>query len=351
MKISEVYGFNYDGSWGSSGLDVWQHHDHGRMAVEIARGKTYFPEWNTARWWLSHHPYQQSPAQFLANFEAGLSLFAQHDIQVIPVLFNRWLDPVCDFGGVPIDHIVPHLSVWNKADDLFLDTSGSGGHRTLSPVEQVFRNYLLDVVGAHADDPRILMWDLCNEPLMGAYVDDADSAIRQAELRWLTWCRSTCQVAGASQPITVGNYQNLTAVSLTEPISDVISFHPYYIWNGDPVDEPMSQRETFERLIDEVQALAAAAGKELLASETVWGARDDAVHVEVMRYTLDQLVQRGIGFTVHALHHSLVSDLHRDEYGPVGPPECLHFIEADGQLRTGHEAFNEFAPSARGVRS
>ena len=38
------------------------------------------------------------------------------------------------------------------------------------------------------------------------------------------------------------------------------------------------------------------------------------------------------------------ADLHRDEWGPVGRPEWLHFIEADGSLRAGHEAFNEFAP-------
>jgi len=55
-------------------------------------------------------------------------------------------------------------------------------------------------------------------------------------------------------------------------------------------------------------------GKELLASETVWGAVDDAKHVEVLRYTLGELRKRGIGFTVHALQHSLVSDLH---FAPV----------------------------------
>ena len=91
-------------------------------------------------------------------------------------------------------------------------------------------------------------------------------------------------------------------------------------------------------------AIAERACKELIANETVWGARNDATHVEVMRYTLAQLTQRGIGFTVHALHHSLVADLHRDEWGPVGRPEWLHFIEADGSLRPGHEAFNEFGP-------
>ena len=53
MRCSEVRGFNYDGSWGTSALDLWQHHDHGTMAVEIARAKAYFPGWNTVRWWMS----------------------------------------------------------------------------------------------------------------------------------------------------------------------------------------------------------------------------------------------------------------------------------------------------------
>ena len=114
MRIGEVFGFNYDGSWGTSGLDLWQHHDHGRMAVEVARGKAYFPGWNVARWWLSHEAYQRDPSRFLANFDAGLGVFAEHGILVMPVLFNRWRDPVCDFGGVPLDHLIPHHSAWNE---------------------------------------------------------------------------------------------------------------------------------------------------------------------------------------------------------------------------------------------
>ena len=85
------------------------------MAVEIARGKEYFPGWNVARWWLSHEAHQRDPQRFLANFEAGLGIFAEHGILVMPVLFNRWRDPVCDFGGVPLDHLIPHHSAWTSA--------------------------------------------------------------------------------------------------------------------------------------------------------------------------------------------------------------------------------------------
>ncbi len=89
-------------------------------------------------------------------------------------------------------------------------------------------------------------------------------------------------------------------------------------------------------------ALARRVGKEILASETVWGAIDDGKRVEILRYTLGELKKRGIGFIVHALYHSLVADLHYPEYGPVSVPGTLHFINADGSLRKGHEAFNEF---------
>lgn len=54
---------------------------------------------------------------------------------------------------------------------------------------------------------------------------------------------------------------------------------------------------------------------------------------------------------MHALHHSLIADLHRDACGPVGRPEWMHFIEPDGTLRPGHEAFNDFAPGRRGTRA
>jgi hypothetical protein len=336
MQCKDVRGFNYDGSWGTSGLDLWQHHEHGTLAVEVARGKRYFSGWNVARWWLSDDAFQRDPERFLGNFEAGLATFARHDIHVIPLLFNRWRDPVCDFGGVSLEHLVPELSVFSRGRQDLFAYSEAEWPRDPAPIEARHRRYLEAVVGEHADDPRIFAWDLCNEPLMAPYVEDASSTIRGAELRWLTWIYETCKRLGAAQPLTVGNYAGLPVIRLTEPISDFISFHPYYAWNINP------DKGRFERLLDDVVALGEEAGKELLASETVWGASDDAKHVEVMCYTLGELCQREIGFVVHALQHSLVADLHWPEYGPVGSPEVLHFVNPDGSLREGHEAWNEF---------
>jgi hypothetical protein len=345
MDISEARGFNYSGSWGTSGLDLWQHHDEAAMGREIARGKELFPGWNLGRWWLSHEAYQRDPGRFLDNFEGGLALFARHDIKVMPVLFNRWRDPICDFGGVPLDHIVPGLSSY-CLDGAFASVDQvawtQDGMATLDhDSENIFRAYLDGVLGAHADDDRIMAWDLCNEPLMGAYVDDADSPVRQGELRWLSWIRQVGAVDRVSQPVSIGNYSNLTAIRLTEPLSDFISFHPYYIPNWG--ERSTSTKARFESFLDEVVAFARSVGKPLLANETVWGSQSDAEHVDFIRYTLSELGRRDIGFSIHALHHSLVADLHAREFGPVGRPGRLEFINADGSLRAGHEIFNEFA--------
>lgn len=343
MKISDVRGFNYSGSWGTSGLDLWQHHDNDLMNVEVSRGKSFFPGWNVARWWLSHEGFQRDPQRFLANFETGLAIFARNGILVMPVLFNRWRDPVCDFGGVPLDHIIPDTS------NYVLPKSFVGIDQPDEEpwsIHRLFRNYLDAVVGTHAEDERIIAWDLCNEPLMGPYVNDPQSSIRLGELRWLGWCRDVCKAIGARQPLTIGNYPNITAIEITEPLMDVISFHPYYIPNYRPDRPQLAQvgtKEGYENFLDEIVALAKKSGKELIASETVWGAVEDADHVAIAEYTLSALVKRKIGFTVHALHHSLVADLHAAQYGPVGWPGRLEFINADGSLRVGHEVFNKFA--------
>jgi hypothetical protein len=337
MHCADVRGFNYSGSWGTSGLDLWQHHDQGTMAVEVARGKGYFPGWNVCRWWLSDEAFQRQPERFLANLEAGLALFADHGILVIPLLFNRWRDPICDFGGVALEHIVPGLSFMaDSRPDLFA-YSGAEWPREPGRSERTHRAYLEAVVGSHRDDTRILAWDLCNEPLMGPYVNDPASPILAGELQWLRWCYQTCKRLGARQPLTVGNYPGLRVLALTEPFSDILSTHPYYVWNA-----PGADKAEYEASLDEALAYARSKGKELLASETVWGALDDAERVTVLRYTLGELSQRGIGFLAHALQHSLVADLHTPEYGPVSAPGALHFVNADGSLRPGHEAFNEY---------
>jgi hypothetical protein len=149
--------------------------------------------------------------------------------------------------------------------------------------------------------------------------------------------RDLVRAGGATAPICVGALPGLDQVKLLEPICDVITWHPYYAWNS-----WIKTPERFARDLDDIVGFINSTGKPALVTETGWGAMDDARRAEVLRVELGALRERGIGFLVHLLHHTLVADGHRPEYGPISQAGYMAFIEADGRLRAGHEVFNSF---------
>ena len=144
MDYSAIRGFNYQPSYGRTGFEIWQLFDAAVVDEELGRGKTYFPQINAVRLWLSWESFTRGPERFLDNFEAALAIAARHDLLVMPVLFNRWHSMLADYGGIYIDHFMPGISS--------------------VPPDRRFGPYLEDVVGRHAADTRIFAWDLCNEP-------------------------------------------------------------------------------------------------------------------------------------------------------------------------------------------
>lgn len=319
MELSAIHGFNYQPSYGSSGIELWRQFDPAIIEHELGLGKRYFPAMNAIRLWLSWDAFLRHPAHFAQNFETVLSIADLYDLKVMPVLFNRWHDKTLDYGGIYIDHFLPGVS-WVQRPDKF-------------------DAFLAAIVGAHAVDERIFAWDLCNEPFSYGCSPADIPDIVQAEYAWLESLYRLCKQLGVTAPITVGIHalHGLPGLRQIEPISDILSIHPY--WTGDSPPQP---KATFEKLLDDYQAFANQVGKPLLATETCWGALDDTKRVEIIRYTLGELKKRGIGWLVYLLHHSLIADAHRPEFGPLSDPGNLAFIEADGSLRPGHEIFNAF---------
>jgi hypothetical protein len=319
MDISTIKGFNYQPSWGSSGFEIWRNFNGERMSHELALGRCFFPGMNAIRLWLSMDAWMRNPEKFEASFEEALAIAAKHSIKVMPVLFNRWHDAYLDYGGIYIDHFLSGVSWVQNKDQPAAFTEA--------------------IVGAHAQDARIFAWDLCNEPFSYNCLPDTIPQIVFAEYLWLEKMYNTAKQCRAQAPITVGIHMGhgLEGIRQVEPISDILSIHPYWTW-----DSPPMKKAPYEKLLDEYTEFASSVGKPLIATETCWGAVDDAKRVENIRYTLGELKKRGIGWLVYLLHHSLVADAHRPEYGPLSAPGNLAFIEADGTLRPGHEIFNEF---------
>ena len=146
-----------------------------------------------------------------------------------------------------------------------------------------------------------------------------------------------CKELGTQAPLTVGSVPIVKIVKILESVSDVLSFHPYFAWNV-----WVKTRREYEDNLDETVELANEVCKPLIATETGWGTLDDKRRIETLTVELDGLVKRSIGFTAHLLHHTLVADGHRPEYGPITTAGYMAFIEADGSLRKDHDIYNDF---------
>ena len=298
-----VRGFNYQPSYEATGYAIWRYFQPDIIDTELGQGKQYFPKFNTVRLWLSFDAFVVDPNQFAANFETMLTIAHRHELRTVPTLFNNW-HSVPDFGGVS-EEMIKH---W------FGDIGSQG-----TADNYVFRPYLEQIVGNYAEDERILVWDLCNEPF-----NNGDKAVF---VEWLTQTYETCKEVGANQPIGVGIQGSPEQLELVDPISDVITVHPYFA-----TQQPLDDLVTFAQRL----------GKPLLVTECCWGDTDDKKRAEMVASDLAELTKRGIGFLAHLLHETLVADGHRPQYGPISRAGYMAFIHMDGSLRAGHEIFNEY---------
>ena len=312
-RFSHIRGFNYQPSYGSYGLEIWgEKFDASKIKKELGLGKKYFPKMNAVRIWLSHDAFLKNPERFHNNFEVALKIGERLELSFIPVLFNGW-HSYPDFGGISIEQI----SYWGEGERF----------------NNLFLPYLEGIVLSHIDDQRILLWDLCNEPFNNAPSSEAKDII----FNWLQRIYQASKKFGSKCKISVGSVPNMESVKMLEPISDVITIHPYYAWNV-----WVKEKRVFKEFLDEAVHFADKVNKPLLATETGWGSLNDKQRSETLAFELGELKKRGVGWLVHLLHHSLVADAHRPEFGPVSGAGYMACIEADGSRRAHHEILNQY---------
>jgi hypothetical protein len=189
---------------------------------------------NTMRVFLQDQLWEQDPEGFRKRLDTFLGIAAKHHIRPLLVLFDScWeADPKLGPQHPPIPGV--HNSGWVQ----------SPGAKELmdKAYEPKLKAYVTGVVGAFANDDRILGWDVWNEPDNG---NDKrfNEAPHKAELvagllpKVFVWARS----AHPTQPLTSGvwtgddwanaaKWSAVAKIQLTE--SDVISFHNYG-WPGE----------------------------------------------------------------------------------------------------------------------
>jgi hypothetical protein len=238
-------GSNYISNTAINELEMWQADTFDLPNIDRDLGWAESLGMNTMRVFLHNLLWQQGSEAFLDRMDKFLQVADKHHIRIVFVLLDSVWDPNPKPGKQrePRPHV--HNSGWVQAPGAEILRDRSRWGRELQP-------YVVGVVGRFANDKRILMWDLMNEPDNDnpAYKstelpNKAEVALQLLKQEWM-WARS----AQPTQPLTNGVWRGnwSSDADLTEmqrfqlDNSDVITFHSY-----DPPDVTKQRLESLRR--------------------------------------------------------------------------------------------------------
>jgi hypothetical protein len=241
-------GANFLPSTAINQLEMWQADTFDTVTIDRELGWAESIGMNTMRVFLHNLLWEQDPKGFTKRIDTFLAIAARHHIRPIFVLLDSCWDPHPKLGPQhpPIPGV--HNSGWVEAP---------GADGLSNPAQYpALESYVKGVVGAFANDPRILAWDVWNEPDNGSPRTVAKGdPVNKNELvlalipKVFAWTRS----AHPTQPITSGLFHGdwtsldtMTPVSRIQiELSDVISFHNYG-WPED-FEKAVKMLEQFHR--------------------------------------------------------------------------------------------------------
>ena len=222
-------GANYIPADAINELEMWQASTFNPAEIDREFGWAQDLGMNTMRVFLHNLVWEQDAAGYRQRIEQFLAIAQRHHIRPVFVLLDSCWDPYPKLG--PQRPAIPgvHNSGWVQAP----------GSEMLRDPEQYprLKSYVQGVVGAFANDSRILAWDVWNEP-----ENDNAASYGKIELKnkeelvtallpqVFEWIREV----HPSQPLTSGIWHNFASLEDMRPLtkiqlnqSDVISFHLY----------------------------------------------------------------------------------------------------------------------------
>ena len=254
-------GANFLPSTAINELEMWQADTFDPVTIDRELGWAQAIGMNTMRVFLHNLLWEQDPKGFEKRIDTFLTIAARHHIRPVFVLFDSCWEPFPKLGPQHPPIAGVHNSGWVQAP----------GATVLADPAQYPRleNYTKGVVGAFANDKRILAWDLWNEPDNGndsSYAKGEPKNKNEIILGLLpqvfVWARSV----HPTQPLTSGLWHgDWTSVDTMPPLakiqveeSDVISFHNYG-W-PEEFEQKIKQLQQFHRPVICTEYMARGAG-------------------------------------------------------------------------------------------
>jgi len=210
-------------------LEMWQADTFDPQQIDKELGWAESLGMNTMRVFLHDLLWDQDAKGFQQRIDQFLTIAAKHHIRPMLVLFDSCWDPEPKLGKQREPKQGVHNSGWVQ----------SPGAKALEDSSQYprLKSYVVGVVGAFANDQRILAWDIWNEPggFQYGYYDQEEPKNKMELVTALlphafAWARS----ANPSQPLTSGLWEGdwpksgptaMEKIQLKE--SDIITFHNY----------------------------------------------------------------------------------------------------------------------------
>jgi hypothetical protein len=228
-----LVGSNYIPAGAINQLEMWQADTFDARRIDTELGWAQNIGMNTMRVFLHDLLWQQDAEGFRQRLDTFLAIADKHHIRPLLVLFDSCWDPHPQLGRQHPPKPGVHNSGWLQ----------SPGATALEDPAQYPRleAWVKGVVGAFANDQRILGWDVWNEPDNtndGSYTDPPDKVRRVLVLlpRVFAWARSVHPRQPLTSGVWNGQWSGPATLSPMEKIqldnSDVISFHSY-----EPADE------------------------------------------------------------------------------------------------------------------
>lgn len=229
-KQGWLVGANFMPSTAINQLEMWQAASFDTATINRELGWAQSLGMNTMRVFLHDLLYQQDSIGFFNRIDTFLKISQRHHIKPMLVLFDSCWDPFPQLGPqrAPKPHV--HNSGWVQ----------SPGQNALKDPSQYPRleRYVKGVVRRFANDNRVLVWDIWNEPdnMTGPSYEKVEIPNKVALVlpllqKSFVWARSV----NPSQPLTagiwVGDWSSHEKLKPIEKVqieeSDIISFHNY----------------------------------------------------------------------------------------------------------------------------
>jgi hypothetical protein len=214
-----LVGCNFLPSTAVNDVEMWQKETFDAKTIDRELGWAQELGFSTVRVFLNFVVWREDAAGLKKRFAEFLKIADRHGISVMPILFDdcNFAGRVATAGKQPDPVSGVHNSQWVSSPPLAMVTDRSAW----LPLEQ----YVKDMVGAFAQDRRIVVWDLYNEP--GNGMGEKSQALMEAAFAWARQMKPI-------QPLTTGawtDFHSPLSRRMME-LSDIVSFHGY-----DPVPE------------------------------------------------------------------------------------------------------------------